>query len=208
MGKLEFGEAKSFGKVHRTSSVWDSNPVFSYLKAQCPPLLTCHFWAHVTELESCGSFWRLDRIYMLCEMTLLSARKVEPESLFLFLEFKTDRHSSWARGDLGQTNTCLPQKEPSPPPQPPEGLFGPQPSDLLPPRPPDPHLQERKSLPDPIPGSELPRQGEVILSDLACFNMLEDILSEWVRKWTSEWLHGNLWAESMSRSHLSSCKMH
>lgn len=115
MGKLEFGEAKSFGKVHRTSSVWDSNPVFSYLKAQCPPLLTCHFWAHVTELESCGSFWRLDRIYMLCEMTLLSARKVEPESLFLFLEFKTDRHSSWARGDLGQTNTCLPQKEPSPP---------------------------------------------------------------------------------------------
>lgn len=123
MGKLEFGEAKSFGKVHRTSSVWDSNPVFSYLKAQCPPLLTCHFWAHVTELESCGSFWRLDRIYMLCEMTLLSARKVEPESLFLFLEFKTDRHSSWARGDLGQTNTCLPQKEPSPPHSPPRGYL-------------------------------------------------------------------------------------
>lgn len=101
MGKLNFGEATSLGKVHTTSSVWDLKPVFSYLKAQCPSLLTCHFWAHITELESCGSFCRLDWIYILCETSLLSGRKVESESIFLFLEFKTDRHSSLSQRRLG-----------------------------------------------------------------------------------------------------------
>lgn len=101
MGKLKFEEATSFGKVHTTSSVWDLKPVFSYLKAQCPSLLTCHFWAHITELESCGSFWRLDSIYILCETSLLSGRKVESESIFLFIEFKTDRHSSLSQRRLG-----------------------------------------------------------------------------------------------------------
>lgn len=101
MGKLKIGEANSLGKIHTASLLWDLKPVFSYLKAQFPSLLTCHFWAHITGLESSGSFWRLDWIYISCEISLFSAGKVEYELIFLFLEFKTDRHSSLGQRRLG-----------------------------------------------------------------------------------------------------------
>lgn len=89
-----------------------------------------------------------------------------------------------------------------------EGLFNRQLSYSQSPRPPDPLTPERKFLPDPIPGSEFPRQDEIILLGLACFKKLDDILNEWVCKWISEWLQENPWTESMSRSHLSSCKVY
>jgi len=50
-----------------------------------------------------------------------------------------------------------------------EGLFNRQLSYSQSPRPPDPLTPERKFLPDPIPGSEFPRQDEIILLGLACF---------------------------------------
>ena len=59
-----------------------------------------------------------------------------------------------------------------------EGLFNREPSYSQSPRPPDLLTPERKFLPDPIPGSEFPRQDEIILWGLACFNKVDDILNE------------------------------
>lgn len=122
-------------------------------------------------------------------------KEVESELIFLFQELRKDRRSALGQRRVGTYRHRI-QMFAS------EGAIHPARRGSLAcslcfaaSRPPDPHLQESKSLPDHSPGSEFPRQGEIILPDLACFNMLDDILNEWVRKWTSEWLHGKPWTE-------------
>lgn len=114
MKKLKFREDILFGKVHLPSSIWNLNTVFSYFKTLFPLLLT----THVTGLESSGPFWRLDCIYILYKITLLSTRKAESELTFYFQNLKQDRHSAQGQRRLGadrHMTRCLLSEEGMPP---------------------------------------------------------------------------------------------